>query len=133
MAFSMQAVQFIGVHTTRDGELKYTPGGTAILSFPVAYNYKRADGSEQAEFYEIQVFGKQAEAVAPMIRKGVVVAFFGHLQQDRWQDKDTGKTREKIRIIADRIRVERSADRGQAAPNYDEQQPAANGGGYGDF
>lgn len=127
MAFSMQAVQFIGVHVTRDGELKYTDGGMAILSFPIAYNYRKTDGTEMVEFYEVQAFGKMAEGAAPLIRKGVPVSFFGRLKQERWTDKDTGKAREKIRIMADRIRVEKT---GQAhgAPDYDAQQPDSYGG-----
>ena len=127
MAFSMQGAYFIGVNVTRDAELKYANGGTAILSFSVAYNYRKSDGTDEVEYFDVVVFGKSAESAAPMIRKGVAVSFTGRLKQDRWPDKDTGKTREKIRIIADRVRVERN-DHGQAAPDYDAQQPDSYGG-----
>ena len=128
MAFSMQGAYFIGVNVTRDGELKYANGGTAILSFSVAYNFRKSDGTDEVEYFDVVVFGKSAESAAPMIRKGVAVSFTGRLKQDRWPDKETGKQREKIRIIADRVRVERN-DHGQTASDYDAQQPETN---YGD-
>ena len=88
---------------TRDPEVRYTPNGNAVANFPIAVNRKYKHGEETKEevsFFDIVVFGKQAENCGQYISKGDSVLIEGRLQQQRWDDKDTGKKRSKIVVAA---------------------------------
>lgn len=56
----------------RDGELRYTPGGDAVINLAVAYNYgkKGPDGNRPTQWVDCSLFGKRAEALAPYLLKG---------------------------------------------------------------
>lgn len=120
---------FLVGRCTRDGELKYTQGGMAILTVSLAVNRyrKTAQGaSEEVNFFDVSVFGKQAEGIKPYMTKGRQVAVKGFLKQDRWQD-DQGGTHSRVSICAEDVQL-LAAPQGQG-------QPANNGyydnGGYG--
>ena len=63
---------------TRDAEVTYTPGGMAIASLSIAVNrsVKGADGQwmDEANYFDIKVFGKQADALKPYLTKGKQIA-----------------------------------------------------------
>ena len=56
---------FLMGNLTRDPELRYTPNGTAVASFGVAvnrkYTTKDGDRKEDVDFFDIEVWSKQAE------------------------------------------------------------------------
>ena len=87
---------------TKDIELKYTQSGTAIANFSIAYNKKWTDKhtnerKEKASFFDVQVFGKQAETVNQYFHKGSRILVEGELEQQTWQAQD-GTNRSKIVI-----------------------------------
>lgn len=89
---------------TRDPEVRYTPNGTAVCNMSIAVNRKYKQGEELKEdvgFFDIVVFGKQAEACGQYLGKGDSAQFDGRLQQRRWDDKDTGAKRSKVEIVAE--------------------------------
>jgi single-strand DNA-binding protein len=63
----------------RDAELRYTPSGDAVCGIPVAVDYgsKGQDGKKPTQWYEVTLWGKQAEALAPYLLKGKQVFFTG--------------------------------------------------------
>lgn len=91
----LNRVTLIG-RLTRDAELKYTNSGLAICTFSIASNRRTKEGEawkDVAHFFDITLFGKLGEAIAQYMTKGQQVAVDAHLQQDRWDDKETGKKR----------------------------------------
>jgi single-strand DNA-binding protein len=82
----------------RDGEVRFTNDGKAILSFSIAHNEKTGD-KETVHYFDITVFGKHAEylADAGFAKKGNNVLVAGRLVQQRWE-KD-GQKRSAIKII----------------------------------
>lgn len=91
---------------TRDAQMKYTGGGMAICEFSLAINNRRKQGDDwvdEANFFDITVFGRQGEAIQRYLTKGKQVGIDGRLKQDRWQDKESGQNRSKISIIADNV------------------------------
>jgi single-strand DNA-binding protein len=92
---------------TRDVELKRTPSGNAVAKFGVAVNRKYKDASgemkEKTNYYDVDVWGKQAETVAQYIGKGSSVLVDGRLDQDHWEDKTTGQKRSKTFVVAENI------------------------------
>lgn len=63
----------------RDAELRYTGSGDAVCSIPVAVDYGRKgqDGKKPCQWYEVTLWGKQAEALAQYLTKGKQVFFVG--------------------------------------------------------
>ena len=57
---------------TRDPELRYTPNGTAVSTLSLAVNRRpRPDTQEkEVDFFDVVVFGKQAENCSEYLRKG---------------------------------------------------------------
>jgi single-strand DNA-binding protein len=105
---NLNRAQILG-NLTRDPEMRYTPNGQAVSSFAVATNrkWKGRDGTpdgEDTQYHDIVVWGKQAEAVTPMLKKGGPVFVEGRLQTRNWEGQD-GVKRYKTEIVADNIIV----------------------------
>lgn len=70
----------------RDPEMRYTPSGQAVTSFPVATNrtYTGSDGQKVKEtaWFRISAWGKQAENCNNYLRKGSKVLIEGRLVPD---------------------------------------------------
>jgi len=87
---------------TRDPELRYTPAGKAVANFSIAVNRRfRTDDQvrEETDFFDIVVFGKQAENCSEYLSKGRPVLVDGRLQQRRWETDD-GQKRSKVEVVA---------------------------------
>ncbi|MFN3466094.1 MAG: single-stranded DNA-binding protein [Candidatus Brocadiales bacterium] len=89
---------------TRDPELRYTPQGTAVVSFGMAINRKWATpGGESKEdvcFVEVSMFGRRAEVISEYFSKGNPIFIEGRLQYQQWESKE-GQKRSALRVIAD--------------------------------
>jgi len=118
---SLNKVLLLG-NLTRDVEIRYTPGGTALAQFGMAMNRKYRDTKtnemrEEVTFVDIEVWGKQAETANQYLSKGRGVFVEGRLRLDQWEDKQTGQKRSKLKIVADRIQfVGGGSGEGKAAP-----------------
>lgn len=83
---------------TRDVELRYAASGTAVGSFNLAVS-----GVGDPLFIEVVVFGDQADSCNKYLHKGSKCAVEGRIALDTWEDKDTGKKRQKHKIVAYRV------------------------------
>ena len=86
----------------------YIPTGSAKLVVHIACNKsvkKNNEWVEQTSFFDIEIWGKLAEAMSQKIYKGLEIIVTGSLKQDRWQDSQTGQNRSKVTITADQIKT----------------------------
>ena len=91
---------------TRDSELKYTKSGMPIARFSLAVNRSRKQGEEwvdETSFFDIDFWGKGAEAVNRYLMKGQQVGVEGELRQDRWEQD--GQSRSKVVVNATNVRL----------------------------
>lgn len=106
---------------TRDAEVTYTPGGMAIAKFCIAVNrrVKNGDGwADEANYFDVQLFGKSAENLKPYLLKGKQVGIDGYLKQDRWE-KD-GQKFSKVSINANDVQLLTPKDKSSgSADSYD--------------
>ncbi len=105
---NLNRAQVLG-NLTRDPEMRFTPNGQAVSNFSVATNRKwknRDTGEldEATEYHDVVVWGKQAEAVSPMLSKGKPVFVEGRLQTRSWEGQD-GVKRYRTEIVADSVIV----------------------------
>jgi single-strand DNA-binding protein len=90
---------------TRDPELSYTGKGTAVAKLGVANNrwFKQEEElQKETSFFDVTVWGRQAEVCEQYLKKGRGVRVVGRLKQDRWQDPE-GNPHSKIEIIAEHV------------------------------
>lgn len=101
MAWSINKAFILG-NVTRDPEMRYTPNGQGVTSFGVATNRRWKDASgavqEDTQFHEVVAWGKVAEAVSQILKKGAKVAVIGRLQTRGWEAPD-GSKRSRTEII----------------------------------
>src|SRR5258708_34167842 len=76
----------------RDPELRYTPEGTAVCNFSVATTDKRKDKSGELHdlttWFQVALFGRQAEVAKEYLSKGSQVWLEGSLSLNQWTEKD---------------------------------------------
>ena len=91
---------------TRDAALTYTTGGTAVCKFAIAVNKRRKQGEQyvdEANFFDIVLWGKQGESINQYLVKGKQVAVEGELHQNRWEQD--GQSRSKVEINANNVQL----------------------------
>ena len=91
---------------TRDGELKYSGGGMAILKFSLAINKRVKKGDQwvdQANFFDCTMLGKGAESVSKYVVKGKQIGVVGELTQNTWE-KD-GQRHSKVEIFVNTLQL----------------------------
>lgn len=90
----------------RDAELRYTTGGQALASMTVAvgHRYKKGDDwVEETAWVDVTCWAQLAENASASLTKGTRVIVTGRLKQEEWDDKETGKKRSKLTLVADEI------------------------------
>jgi len=96
-------------NVTNDPELKYIASGAALLRFTVASNHYWTDGDgekkESTMFVDCTAWRFTAEDSANVLEKGVGVMVVGRLEEQSWEDKETGAKRSKICLIADNVAI----------------------------
>lgn len=139
---------------TRDIELRYTPGGTAVTDIGMAVNDRRKNQAgewvDETTFVDVTLWGRTAEVAGEYLTKGSPILVEGRLKLDTWETD--GQKRSKLRVVCDRMQMLGGRDSGnggstagRAAPqhaNHDdyesppagrrEAQPTGGGPGYGD-
>lgn len=80
--------------------------GKTKAQFSVAVNrWDSKTKSEVTDWFNIEVWDKQAEFAAEYIKKGRLVAIDGRIANRRWVDKVTNNERESFYVIANTIRL----------------------------
>jgi len=97
MAKSVNQVILMG-RLTRDPEARSTSTGKTITSFTLAVD--RGGQDDQADFFDITAWEKLGELVSQYLSKGRRCLVQGRLRQDSWDDKETGKKRSRVAVVA---------------------------------
>lgn len=121
-------------HFGRDPESRYTPTGTAVSSFSVAYSPKKGG---ETTWFRCQAFGKTAELIQQYCRKGSAPLLQGSISMRKWKDKE-GAERESWEVTVDRVLWLGPKQGGEAhEPRQDAAKPATTaataGSGFSDF
>ena len=99
----MNCVVLVG-RLVDDAELKYTKDGMAISKFRLASNYYQGkDKEDGVSFFDVTMWGKQAESVSQYLTKGKRIAVQGELKQERWE-KD-GNKQSRVVITAQSVQL----------------------------
>ena len=100
---SINKVMLLG-NLTRDPQVKYTTGGTAVATFAVATNrtWTTNEGQikEDVQYHNVVAWSKLAELVGKLLTKGRKVYLEGRLTTRRFTDKN-GQDRSITEIVMD--------------------------------
>ena len=97
MARAINQVILMG-RLTRDPEMRTTTTGKSIASFSLAVDRQGQD--DQADFFDVTAWEKLGELANQYLSKGRRCLVQGRLRQDSWDDKETGKKRTRIEVVA---------------------------------
>jgi single-strand DNA-binding protein len=84
----------------------YVGNGQARANISIAVNHSKKEGDkwvDEANYFNITIWGKTAENLKPYLTKGKQICIEGHLKQDRWE-KD-GQKQSRISIVADNVQL----------------------------
>ena len=133
MPADLNRVTLVG-RLTRDPELRHTQGGDPICSIRLAVSSRSRDESgnwgDKSNYFDITVFGRQAETASTYLAKGRRIGVDGRLSWREWQAQD-GTKRQNVEVIAGDVffldsRGEGGGDSQQASGWS--QAPASSGG-----
>jgi single-strand DNA-binding protein len=99
---SAASCQILG-NLTKEPDFRRTAKGSPICDLTVAVNHRGSNGQEKTSFIEITVWGKTAENCRQYLSKGSKIYVEGYLDQDRWQDRNTGANKSKLKIVAEKV------------------------------
>ncbi len=102
---SFNRVILVG-NVTRDPELRYISSGTAVTDIGLAVNERvkrNEQWVEEANFFDVTLWGRTAEVANEYLSKGAPVLIEGRLKYDTWE-KD-GQKRSKVKIIGEKMQM----------------------------
>jgi len=111
---------------TRDIEIRYTQGGSAIGNTAIATTrkFKSQTGEQKEEtlFVDLTFFGRTAEIANQYLRKGSKVLVDGRLKLDQWVAQD-GTKRSKHSVTVENLQMLGSKDDNQQDAPQQPNQP----------
>ncbi|MCB0882271.1 MAG: single-stranded DNA-binding protein [Thermoleophilia bacterium] len=105
MPADLNRVTLVG-RLTRDPELRHTSGGNAICSIRLAVTSRGRDEggnwTDKPNYFDVTVFGRQAETASQYLAKGRRIGVDGRLQWREWDGQD-GNKRQAVEVVANDI------------------------------
>lgn len=98
----MNKVVLVG-RLTKDHELRFTANkGTAVTRFTLAVNrdYKKEDGTQEADFINCIAYSKRAEVIAQYLTKGKRFSIAGSIRTGSYDAQD-GTRRYTTYVVVD--------------------------------
>ena len=130
---SLNKVFLLG-NLTRDPDLRGLPSGQSVceLGIAVSRRFIGNNGQEMEDtcFVDVVVWGKSANNCKQYLTKGSQVMVEGRLQLDRWEDRNGGGQRSKLRVVAEQVQFLSRRQQGDGSYNGDGGYNAPVQGGY---
>lgn len=125
---------------TRDVEVRFTSGGTAVTEVGLAVNdrvKKNGEWTDETTFVDVTMWGRTAEVAGEYLSKGSNILIEGRLKLDQWE-KD-GQKHYKLRVTAEKMQMLGSRGEGgggnsgggNSGGSSRRASQQSDGGGYG--
>lgn len=122
-------VVVISGNITRQPEQSMTKNGSGVMKFGIAVNERwknnqTGEWEERPNFFDVIMFGRRTEWLSNNLRKGMKVIVEGKLQYSSWDDKQTGKKRSKVEVVANDVELppRQQGNQSQQQQGYQGQQ-----------
>ena len=120
----------------KDPEMRYTPSGQAVTSFPVAtsnsYTNNAGQKVDETTWFRVSVWGAQAETCKQYLSKGRPVLIIGRLRPDpqtggpRIYNRNDGSSGASFEVNASNVRF-LPGGRGEGGASYEQDMGDAAG------
>ena len=84
-----------------DPEVRFFESGSTVANLSLAVNRIRRD--DGPDWFNLAIWGKQAQVAADYVRKGSLLGITGSLQMETWTDRASGEERSKAVIRVTRL------------------------------
>ena len=100
----MNSVVIVG-RADQDSDIKYFESGKVRTNFSLAVNrWDSKTKSEVTDWFNVDVWDKQAEFAGEYVKKGRMVAVEGRIAINKWKDQ-SGEEKERFLVVANNIRL----------------------------
>lgn len=135
MSGSVNRVVLLG-NLACEPELRALPNGTSVCHLRIAVTERLKDGAsgqwtKRPNYFEVIVFGPQAERCARYLAKGRQIAIDGRLRQREWETKE-GQKRSVVEVVADTVQFIGPRDGLSSRPAAQDSSPNCNERGLPD-
>jgi single-strand DNA-binding protein len=115
MAGDINRVTLVG-RLTREPELRHLPSGSPVLELGLAVNGRQKDDAgnwvDKPNFFDVKVYGNQAEMLSQHLAKGRRVGIDGRLDWRSWEQD--GQKRSKVDVVAFQVQFLDSRGEGES-------------------
>lgn len=106
-----------------DPQERITPKGRAVATFALAIERRIDKDNVVTTYPEFKAWDNMASTICKYCSKGRSVFIESHVEQQVWQDKQTGKTRSKVWFIVDNFQFNDSKPRQSRTPQQPDEEP----------
>ncbi len=100
---SLNVVTLVG-RVGGDPDVKYFESGSVKCRLTLAVN-RQSKNNDQPDWFNLELWGKQADVAANYVRKGSLIGVKGSLKFDSWKDRNTGVDRTSPVVLVDRLQL----------------------------
>lgn len=98
----MNSISLVG-RAGRDPETRFLDTGMCVANLSLAVNGHSRDDAPL--WFNLEVWGKQAQVAADYVRKGSLIGVVGSLKEDKWTDRQSGEERKKLVVNVQRLEL----------------------------
>ena len=102
LTMEINTINLVG-RAGREPDVRYFESGSTVANFTLAVN--RISRSDEPDWFNLEIWGKQAQIAADYVKKGSLVGITGSFKIDSWKDKNTGEDRFKPVVRVDRLNL----------------------------
>ncbi len=109
--------------------------GGSVIDIRLAVNRKTQNGDDVC-YVDVTAFGQTGEVIERYVGKGDPLFVDGRLTMEQWTDKETGRQRSRLKVIAETIQLiggRRDDSGGVSNPQRDYGQPPQQQGYYNGY
>ena len=99
---SLNCISLVG-RAGRDPELRFFESGSAVANLTLAVNKASSNRDEEPDWFNVEIWGKQAQVAADYVRKGSLIGVVGRMTSEQWTDRSTGEKRSKSLVKVERL------------------------------
>ena len=99
---SLNCITLVG-RAGRDPELRFFDSGSAVAHLTLAVNKASSNKEEEPDWFNLEIWGKQAQVAADYVRKGALIGVTGRMTSEQWSDRNTGERRSKPVVKVERL------------------------------
>nr|AUG32443.1 single-strand DNA-binding protein [Paulinella longichromatophora] len=98
----INSVSLVG-YAGRDPVVREFESGNVVANLSIAVSRRKS--KDEPDWFNLEVWGKQAKVVSDYVRKGSLIGIVGKLKIDSWIDRNSGEPRSKPVITVDQLQL----------------------------